>query len=932
MNQIFLSYNSEDRPAVEKLADKLKAAGLDIWFDQWHLLPGVAWQPKLEQALLDSHTCLVCIGPKGIGQWQEMERQVAIDRAVKDKQFRVIPVLLPKTERGKRGDVPLFLQTVTWIEFRESVDEDAVFQRLLSGIHRHVIETRPKLLNPVGGPYLGLKTFHRADAPFFFGREALTEWLVSDVRRMIRSTTEPRFLAIVGASGSGKSSVARAGLLYALKEQGAIEGSESWSCIVIDHLGHDPIEALATQGCEALGFAPNNPKALNDDFIRPIATDPAQQNLLHLQAETVLANKPSHLLILIDQFEEILTECQDATLRQRFVELLLYAARAPRCRVIVVITLRADFIGKCAAIPGLDAAISQNMELVGPMTDEELAAAIVKPAELCGVKIAESLVGTLIKEVRKQPGSLPLLEHVLKELWRVKQQETEITDSDYTLGIGSIDGALSKRADELLQESGDDKQQKQILALLTRLVHISDPASPDTDTRARYSIGEADYQRLKPFVDAHLLVTSAPFAVNQTDSTPENHPARIIEVAHEALIREWPKLQEVLQHKRELLFWRQSINPRYEAWKDWTDDHAKPSTAKPADIYLEASDLKAGLAWLKQQPDEFDNEPAGEKAFILASHRRAQRQRLVWAVPASVVLMIMAFLVWINIQNYTFAVGRDYLLAQIGIYYFLQPEMVQVPPQNMLDEIGPSLLSFKMGSTDNKASQPVHEVRFAKPFMIGKYEVTFDEYDVFVLLLNQQHGDCPNNPDIPQSKRHIVDRPSDEAWGRGKRPAINVTWKDAVCYAAWLKEKTGKNYRLPSEAEWEYAARGNTQTAYWWGDDPRQDGRVWANCKGCGSQWDGKQTAPVGSFPANPFGLHDTAGNVDEWVLDCGHDDYQGAPSEGSVRNGGAACDRRVIRGGSWINKPDSLQSAYRSGLPIIFRNIYIGFRLAQDD
>ncbi len=163
------------------------------------------------------------------------------------------------------------------------------------------------------------------------------------------------------------------------------------------------------------------------------------------------------------------------------------------------------------------------------------------------------------------------------------------------------------------------------------------------------------------------------------------------------------------------------------------------------------------------------------------------------------------------------------------------PTMVEIPAG-----------SFRMGDLQGDGDPdevPVHIVRIQKPFAIGRYEVTFDEYDQFASV----------------TKRKL---PNDRGWGRGRRPVINISWQDAVEYTKWLSEQTGKRYRLPTEAEWEYAARGGKETTYWWGKDLLKGT---ANCNGCGSQWDGEQTAPVGSFKPNPFGLYDTAGNVWEW-------------------------------------------------------------------
>jgi formylglycine-generating enzyme required for sulfatase activity len=236
------------------------------------------------------------------------------------------------------------------------------------------------------------------------------------------------------------------------------------------------------------------------------------------------------------------------------------------------------------------------------------------------------------------------------------------------------------------------------------------------------------------------------------------------------------------------------------------------------------------------------------------------------------------------------------------------PEMAVIPE-------GP----FTMGSPRNesgghKSERPQRTVTFIEPFAIGRYEVTFDEYDRFAEATG---GELPD----------------DEGWGRGKRPVINVLWQDAVAYVEWLSQETGKRYRLPTEAEWEYAARAGTESRYWWGDDIRQRGKVWAHCDGCGSEWDNKQTAPVGSFESNTFELYDTAGNVWEWVQDCWHENYEGAPDDGSAwgEGGGGECGLRVLRGGSWGDGPGGLRSALRDGYGPLFRYDYVGFRLAQD-
>jgi formylglycine-generating enzyme required for sulfatase activity len=232
------------------------------------------------------------------------------------------------------------------------------------------------------------------------------------------------------------------------------------------------------------------------------------------------------------------------------------------------------------------------------------------------------------------------------------------------------------------------------------------------------------------------------------------------------------------------------------------------------------------------------------------------------------------------------------------------PEMTVVPAG-----------SFTMGSPPNERGRsadegPQHRVTIARPFAVGRFEVTFAEWDACV-----DDGGCNDYT------------PSDQGWGRGRRPVINVSWDDAKTYIAWLSKKTGKPYRLLSGSEYEYATRAGTQTAYPWGN---AIGKNRANCHSCGSQWDARETAPVGSFAPNNFGLYDMVGNVREWTDDCYHDSYAGAPTDGSAWTSGTNCYHRVVRGGSFLLAPEFLRSASRYWFASDYRLRYLGFRVAR--
>jgi formylglycine-generating enzyme required for sulfatase activity len=215
---------------------------------------------------------------------------------------------------------------------------------------------------------------------------------------------------------------------------------------------------------------------------------------------------------------------------------------------------------------------------------------------------------------------------------------------------------------------------------------------------------------------------------------------------------------------------------------------------------------------------------------------------------------------------------------------------------------------FDMGSADAPVEGPIHRVAIANPFAIGRRDVTFAEWDLCVAA-----AACKFSP-------------PDHGWGRADRPVIEISWDDAKDFIGWLSKKTGQTYRLPSEAEWEYAARAGSPSAFWWG---REVGAGHARCQDCGGE-PARQTAPVGTFRPNAFGLYDTAGNAAEWVQDCWNASYRGAPADGSAWTSGD-CGLRVLRGGSFANKAVAVRSAARFRYDEDVRYYANGFRVARD-
>ena len=236
------------------------------------------------------------------------------------------------------------------------------------------------------------------------------------------------------------------------------------------------------------------------------------------------------------------------------------------------------------------------------------------------------------------------------------------------------------------------------------------------------------------------------------------------------------------------------------------------------------------------------------------------------------------------------------------------PEMMVIPAG-----------SFTMGSPPSEVGRyenegPQRRVVIQRPLAVSRFEVSFEEWG-----LCAANGGCQ------------AYAPEDEGWGRGRRPVIRVSWEDAAGYAAWLAERTGRGYRLLSEAEWEYAARaitdGRPGARYYWGENMEPGN---ANCLGCGGQAANQPTLPVGSFSPNAFGLHDMLGNVWEWVSDPWHDNYVDAPADGRIWSSAGDSTRRVIRGGAWSSTQRGIRSANRNFAKPTDRADFIGFRVAR--
>jgi formylglycine-generating enzyme required for sulfatase activity len=579
------------------------------------------------------------------------------------------------------------------------------------------------------------------------------------------------------------------------------------------------------------------------------------------------------LLLIADQWEELITLCKDDASRRCFIDNILEATATTKLRV--VLTLRGDYFGR--SVTGyrtLSDRLQGAQVNLGPMRRDELRLAIEEPARKVGLTFEVGLVDLILEQVGEEPGHLPLLEFVLRQLWE-QRRGGELHHEAYQ-AMGQLEGAIATKAESIYGHlSAQD--QRRVQQIFLRLIR---PGEGEADTRRRATsreLGEEMQSLVKTLADERLIVTSR--VTGGEEDT--------IEVSHEALIRHWAPLKGWVEADRQFLVWQQWLNVMRKEWE---------AGQRSTDLLLRGLPLREAEEWLTKRAEYFSPD---ERLFVIASRRhKILRRSVVTAVASLGLVLVGAPGAWLWKEGVTVHYATSIVLARLHLVSVADPEMVPVS--------GGSYHQGDIRGLGSEDERPVRQVRI-KPLAIGKYEVTFLEYDRYVELTGGRS-------------------PSDESRGREKRPVINVSWDQAVAYANWLSQATGKRYRLPTESEWEYAARSGGKDEIWAGiSDEKQLADYAVLLK--------DRTESVGSKKPNALGLYDMSGNVYEWVEDCWHENYEGAPEDGSawLEANYGICGRRVLRGGSWDIQPGHLRASYRHWITADYRDNYIGFRLVQD-
>jgi tetratricopeptide (TPR) repeat protein len=552
--ELFYSYAHRDEELRKELEKHLSVLKRENVITSWHdrmIGSGDDWAGRIDEHINTAQVILLLVSADFLASdyCYDVEMKRALERH-EANEARVIPVILRECEwqatRLKRLQaLPTGAKPVDqWTKLDAALSDVArEIRKVVADLKREPAPAKSELENSATVspcPYRGLEAFHPEHEEFFFGREELTKRMAEKLRREV-AAHRSRFLAVVGPSGSGKSSLTLAGLVPALKRD-ALGGGVPCS-VAICRPGSDPLENLAVKLSSVVRGGSSFEIAPLREFIRSLHDSP---DSLHLFTRQSLSDSPpaKKLVVVVDQFEEVFTLCEDQSLRQAFFDNLLYAAGKPDGQTVVVLTLRADFYGKCASYRALAEVIENHQLLVGPMSEDELSSAIERPAQLVGCELETGLTDILLQDIERQPGALPLLQFALLELWK-RRERHGLTIAAYRQ-IGGLEGALENRANAVLADF-TRAEQDICRRVFLRLTHPGE-GTEDTKRRARKQelvhdgddVAGAVVQRL---VDARLITAEG-------EDGGQSDRSGSLEVAHEALIRGWTVLRQWIDADR----------------------------------------------------------------------------------------------------------------------------------------------------------------------------------------------------------------------------------------------------------------------------------------------------------------------------------------------------------------------------------------------
>jgi formylglycine-generating enzyme required for sulfatase activity len=853
MRRWFLSYNSQDLGLMQSLEAALRRKDPEakIFFAPRSLRAGGLWLPELAREIAEATAFLLLVGEKGIGPWQAMEYYEALDRRVQQDDFPVIFVLLD----GQPAPGLPFLRQLHWIVTADPASEKSVARLLAAASDGGA---PPGELWRHTAPYRGLAAMTEADADFFFGRGRETAEAVGAL-----AAAPDRLALLIGNSGVGKSSLAQAGVIAALMRQTwpeadapdgpwpqAFRDSRRW-CVLKLSPGTEPVRALVEPFLRTWQFDAVDPARahlLSDWTANLVAGSAGLRDLLDATEaryrDDIKQTAPPAFLLYIDQGEELYLRAEERQHR-RFSELVAVGLGDRRLRAMM--SLRADFFGELQKDEALHSA--HRLIDVPPLREAVLRTVVDRPASLLQARfeserLAFNIARRTAEDSATDAGALPLLSYLLDDMWT---RMVERGDGVLRLPAQAIDlgGVLVERGEAFVSAHPDREDAiKRILTL--KLATVREDGEPARRRASRSEFSDDEWRLVGELADHpnRLVVTAVRYGGEA-----------YAEIAHETVFRRWDRLREWIAEAREFLIWKSSLEADRRTWS------AAPARARSGAL-LAGLKLAQAQAWLRSRATDVEQP---ERDFIAAS-RQAARWRLarLWGMVAAapVAVGLLAIVVWAGF------VWRG--VRQVEAEWAAEHEFVRIPAGCF--DMGSSSVAGMPNLDPQRYSTegPVHRVCL-KAFDLARFTVTQVEWrDVMIF---------PNNP---EPSHFVPDYLPAGTLNRERLPVEQVSWNEAKRFL-WLMSIFGhSNYRLPTEAEYEYAAHAGTSGPVYWPPedivcqhentqdisrkkmDPEDNFPFAVNCDdGFGD------TAPVGHYPPNPWGPYDMLGNVVQWVEDC---------------------------------------------------------------
>ena len=912
MSTLFISHSSKDKPWAERVHQALSNGGYKCLFLDSHpddgIHAGADWEQTLYQRLRQSRALVVLCSTNWLASpWCVAEAMMSRDRG-KRVFLLAAADIADARQVNADGDrpvlrIPDFLKDVQMLTLAGRT-EGETFEQLLKGLEREGLKQRDFKLPH--RPYPGLRAFRESDAAVYFGRDTEIDEVIAILARRRRNNARG-FIVILGASGCGKSSLARAGVLPRLRRTNSEDGGRAAWLIAPPVLAGKGLDGVSLSLAQAFKDA-----GMEKELATVRAEVDAAGDLCKLTRELLLAGDApdGHVLLLLDQLEEVFATPEGSDARA-MLRMLLEATSTPGSPLIVLATMRSDFLNNFQQFEGVTGRYEELT--LDPIPRSTFATLIQGPADRFGLDLDAGLAERMSSETAYND-ALPLLAFTLEKLYTACQPERRLTLGAYEQ-IGGVSGAIADTADAILREKGydvlsdDDVRMRDLRRAFHALAQVGEAGQFTRRIARRTQLPKSGACEaiLKRFEDARLLVA---------DIDESGQPT--LSVAHEALFRVWGRLNGWLRNDRKALALRTQIVDAAIVWEhaNQSQSHAW-AEARILDAVHEIEHSGVLLADVDQahraavdaflgptDRDQLEKLPAmaaGEDASA-----ESERYGDAWSLPLS-----------------------HEARASVGVRLALLGDQREgvglredgVPDIDWIDiDGGDVTIEIREDERDANSAVIDRLTGTVNPFRIARYPVTIGQFEAFIEEGHAEDGWqlrpglADLSADYPPPKHHARYE---------NHPADNVSWLDAMAFCHWLSVRLGFEVRLPSEFEWQQAAiGGDPSCGYPWtcGSDPIWNPQAEPWRANTAESALGRSTA-VGMYPdgASRDGIQDMAGCLWEWCLNKFDEPDSSAFS---------LTGRRVLRGGSWDSGRDRVRSTYRfRGFPD-GRFLNVGFRV----